>query len=71
MGKNLTVRLSHADGKTLDKAGADLAEALSQYAIVRDIDDGSAQGKRQYDIQLLPLGERMGLTSEDVATLVR
>ena len=70
-GKNLTVRLSHVDGKILEKAGAELAEALSQYTIVHDIDDGSAQGKRQYDIKLLPLGERMGLTSEDVATQVR
>jgi len=70
-GKNLTVRLSHVDGKTLERAGSDLAEALSHYTIVHDIDDGSAQGKRQYDIKLLPLGERMGLTSEDVATQVR
>jgi multidrug efflux pump subunit AcrB len=70
-GKNLTVRLGHADSATLEKAGADLAAALSQYSIVHDIDDGSAQGKRQFDIRLLPLGERMGLTSEDVARQVR
>ncbi len=70
-GKNLTVRLSHTDGKMLESAGAELAEALSQYSIVHDIDDGSAQGKRQYDIQLLPFGERMGLTSEDVAKQIR
>ena len=70
-GKNLTVMLSHTDTKTLEQAGADLAEALSHYAIVHDIDDGSARGKRQFDIQLLPLGDRMGLTSEAVAQQVR
>lgn len=70
-GKNLTVMLSHGDTDTLETAGAELAEALSQYAIVHDIDDGSARGKRQFDIQLLPLGERMGLTSEEVAKQVR
>ncbi len=70
-GKNLTVMLSHTDTKILEDAGADLADSLSNYTIVHDIDDGSARGKRQYDIQLLPLGERMGLTSEDVAKQVR
>ena len=70
-GKNLTVMLSHSDTRILEDAGADLADALADYAIVHDIDDGSARGKRQYDIQLLPLGERMGLSSEDVARQVR
>lgn len=70
-GKNLTVMLSHADTQTLEEAGKDLAGSLSQYAIVHDIDDGSARGKRQFDIQLLPLGERMGLTSESVARQLR
>ena len=70
-GKNLTIRLAHTDTQTLDNAGIDLAKALSQYAIVNDIDDGSEQGKRQFDIQLRPLGERMGLTSQEVANQVR
>ena len=70
-GKNLTVMLSHSDTRILEDAGADLADALADYAIVHDIDDGSARGKRQYDIRLLPLGERMGLSSEDVARQVR
>ena len=35
------------------------------------MDDGSARGKRQYDIQLKPLGERMGLTSQDIGRQVR
>jgi len=70
-GKNLTVMLSHTDTKTLEQAGEELSDALSNYAIVHDIDDGSARGKRQFDIQLLPLGDRMALTSEAVAQQVR
>jgi multidrug efflux pump subunit AcrB len=70
-GKTLTVMLSHGDTQTLEAAGKALADQLAQYAIVHDIDDGSARGKRQFDIQLLPLGERMGLTSQSVARQVR
>ncbi len=70
-GKNLTVMLSHSDTNTLDAAGEALAEQLAQFPIVHDIDDGSARGKRQFDIQLRPLGERMGLTSQSVARQVR
>jgi multidrug efflux pump subunit AcrB len=44
---------------------------LAEFSIVHDIDDGSARGKRQFDIQLRPLGKRMGLTSRAVALQVR
>jgi multidrug efflux pump subunit AcrB len=70
-GKNLTVMLSHRDKEELEKAGKDLAAQLAEFSIVHDIDDGSARGKRQFDIQLRPLGERMGLTSQAVALQVR
>jgi len=70
-GKNLTVSLSHRDRILLDKAGEDLAESLSGYPIVHDIDDGSAKGKKQFDITLSPAGKRMGLTSREVANQIR
>ena len=70
-GKNLTVSLSHRNRKMLDKAGEDLARNLSEYSIVHDIDDGSAKGKKQFDITLSPVGQRMGLTSREVANQVR
>ncbi|WP_419660412.1 MdtB3: multidrug resistance protein, AcrB/AcrD/AcrF family [Desulfosarcina variabilis str. Montpellier] len=70
-GKNLTVMLNHSDTDILDAAGEELAAQLAQFSIVHDIDDGSARGKRQFDIQLKPLGERMGLTSQAVAQQVR
>jgi multidrug efflux pump subunit AcrB len=70
-GKQLTVQLIHSDKNFLDKAGVALAARLEEFPIVHDIDDGSANGKRQFDIRLLPAGERMGLTSREVASQVR
>ena len=70
-GKNLTVSLSHRNKTMLDRAGEDLAQSLSGYSIVHDIDDGSAKGKKQFDITLSPEGRRMGLSSREVANQVR
>jgi multidrug efflux pump subunit AcrB len=70
-GKGLTIQLSHRNKTVLDKAGQDLAARLAEFPIVSDIDDGTAKGKRQYDIKLRTAGERMGLTSKEVATQVR
>ncbi len=70
-GKNLTVSLSHRDKHLLDRAGEDLAKNLSGYPIVHDIDDGSAKGKKQFDITLTSAGKRMGLTSREVANQIR
>jgi len=70
-GKNLTVSLSHRDKDILNLAGEDLAQSLSGYPIVSDIDDGSAKGKKQFDITLSPAGKRMGLTSREVANQIR
>jgi multidrug efflux pump subunit AcrB len=70
-GKGLTVQLSHRDIPVLDAAGETLAEKLAEFPIVHDIDDGSANGKRQFDIQIRPAGVRMGLTSKEVANQIR
>ncbi len=70
-GKNLTVSLSHRDIYMLERAGEDLAKSLSGYSIVHDIDDGSAKGKKQFDITLSTAGKRMGLTSREVANQIR
>ncbi|WP_300462062.1 efflux RND transporter permease subunit [Desulfobacula sp.] len=70
-GKNLTVSLSHRNKAYLDRAGEDLAQSLSEYPIVHDIDDGSAKGKKQFDITVSPAGKQMGLTSREVANQIR
>lgn len=70
-GKALTVRLSHPDKDILEQAGEELAKKLDGYQGVSDIDDGSASGKRQIDLTILPAGKRMGLTSREIANQVR
>lgn len=70
-GKGLTIQLSHRDTRVLDRAGEELADELANFAGVSDIDDGSAQGKRQYDVKLTPLGEALGISSREVASQIR
>ncbi len=70
-GKDLTVQLAHKDTDVLEKAGIELAEKLSGFSGVHDIDDGTAEGKEQFDVHLLPAGERIGLTSREIANQVR
>ncbi|MFO7752635.1 MAG: efflux RND transporter permease subunit [Desulfobacteraceae bacterium] len=70
-GKGLTVRLSHPDKEILETAGAEIADKIADYDGVSDVDDGSARGKRQLDIRILPAGLRMGLTSREIGRQVR
>ena len=70
-GKGVTIQLNHQDNAVLRKAAAELAERIAVMRGVSDIDDGSARGKRQFDIKLLPAGESSGLTSQQVATQIR
>ncbi|MDD3343547.1 MAG: efflux RND transporter permease subunit [Sulfurospirillaceae bacterium] len=67
----LTVELSHRDTTLLDHASTDLAEMLKTFTITKDVDDGTSSGKRQVDFELLPLGQKLGLTAYDVARQVR
>ena len=70
-GKGLTIGLSHRNADILNRAGEDLAGRLGEYPMISDIDDGSARGKRQFDITLTPAGLRMGLTPETIAAKIR
>ncbi|VEN75390.1 MdtB: multidrug resistance protein, AcrB/AcrD/AcrF family [Candidatus Desulfarcum epimagneticum] len=70
-GRGLSIQLSHRNKDILERAGAALAEKIEEYPMAQDIDDGSARGKRQRDIRLMPAGERMGLTSREVAAQLR
>lgn len=70
-GANLTIQLSHHNKETLDKAAEYLASALHDYQETADIDDGSAQGKRQFDFSMTDLGYTLGLTPTDVGRQVR
>lgn len=70
-GAALTIELSHNDTNTLDQVAVQLAESLKDFPSTKDIDDGSAQGKKQYDFKMKDLGYTLGLTTADVARQVR
>lgn len=70
-GAALTVELSHADTAVLDLAASGLAAALREFPNVKDIDDGQAQGKRQFGFTMKPLGQTLGFNAQDVGRQVR
>ncbi|HUW83494.1 MAG TPA: efflux RND transporter permease subunit [Phycisphaerae bacterium] len=70
-GVSLTVELAHRDIAVLDRASTALAEALAQFANVKDIDDGYTPGKQQLDYKMLPEGRSLRLTAGDVARQLR
>jgi multidrug efflux pump subunit AcrB len=70
-GAGLTIQLSHKDIDVLEKASTDLAAELSNYPLVKDIDDGFQPGKEQLDFKIKPEGKSLGLTAQNVARQVR
>jgi multidrug efflux pump subunit AcrB len=67
----INVELTHPDPRTLESAASSLADALRNYTGVIDVDDGYAQGKRQFDFTLKPRGRSLGLTSREVGRQIR
>lgn len=70
-GAALTVELSHSDTAVLDAAAQQLAVALADFPNTKDIDDGAAQGKKQFNFRMTELGHTLGMTTETVARQVR
>ena len=68
---SLTVDLSHRSMAVLEAASSELAEALSAYPMVRDIDDGFTPGKPQIDFSINAEGRSLGLTSSEIARQIR
>ena len=70
-GLPIDIRLSHPDPNTLELAADRLAQALSSFAGVRDIDNGFAPGKEQLDFTLTPEARALGITEIGLARQVR
>lgn len=68
---SMAIEISHIDEEVLKNASAYLAEALSDISGVKDIDDGFTMGKKEFEIELLPLAHTLGITSSDVASQIR
>ncbi|MGR9115993.1 MAG: efflux RND transporter permease subunit [Gammaproteobacteria bacterium] len=70
-GSAITIELNHRNIDTLEQASRQLADALSAYPMVNDVDDGFSVGKEQLDFKLLPECKSLGLTAQSVARQVR
>jgi multidrug efflux pump subunit AcrB len=70
-GLALSVQLSHQRMEVLEKASAELAEALGDYPNVSDVDDGFSPGKPQIDFRLKPAAQSVGLTAREIARQLR
>ncbi len=70
-GSGLTVRLSHRDTATLEKAAEELGNILATYNGVSDVDYGTSRTLRQFDVRLTPLAEQLGFTAQEVSRQLR
>jgi multidrug efflux pump subunit AcrB len=70
-GSAISVELTHQRMDLLEKASAELADALRFYSNVTDIDDGFSPGKQQIDFTVKPEARSLGLDAREVARQVR
>ncbi len=70
-GGPITVELSHRDIGVLQSASRELADYISTYPRVKDVDDGFQLGKEQLDFAIKPEGKSLGLNASSVARQVR
>jgi multidrug efflux pump subunit AcrB len=70
-GAPIDVELSHRDIQVLEAASTRLAQRLSEYAGVYQIDSGFSEGKEQLDFKLKPGARALGISELDVARQLR
>lgn len=70
-GPKVSVELSHRNVETLERAAAEVAARLEQFASVNDVDDGYSPGKVQLDFKVSDEGRALGLDAAEVARQVR
>jgi multidrug efflux pump subunit AcrB len=63
--------LAHQDSNVLEEAVASLKVNFESMGGVYEIQDSNSIGKRQFDINLTPVGEAAGLTPTDIARQLR
>jgi multidrug efflux pump subunit AcrB len=70
-GPSLSVELNHPQIAALERAARDLAGRLKALGPVRDVDDGTGDGKPQLDITLTEEARALGLTAAEIGRQVR
>ena len=70
-GAGLTLQLAHSDSRALEAAATRLADELTEFDGLTDIDSGLADGKPQLELRLSAEGLTLGLTGADLAAQLR
>lgn len=70
-GAPVSIQLSHRNTAVLEQAAGALAQRLTTYEGIFDIDDGFQIGKPQIDLKLKPAAEGLGLNEVELASQVR
>jgi len=63
--------VAHADIPTLEQISGEVARHLASFAGVKDVDDGIAQGKPQWNFTLTAEGANAGLTVAEIGDQLR
>jgi multidrug efflux pump subunit AcrB len=71
MGKAIDIQLQSSDIDALRKAALRVRAELAEYPGVTDIADSFRAGKQELKLDILPSGEALGLTLNDLARQVR
>ena len=71
VGESINIKLQGRDVDQLRDSAARIRAKLAEYPGVVDISDSFRAGKREMKLSILPTGEALGLTLEDVARQVR
>ena len=67
----LDIQLMHRSRPILETAAAELAEILTGYAGVTDVDDGVSRGKPQLSLTVKPEARSLGINATDLARQLR
>jgi len=70
-GNEIDVQLTHRDMRILERAAGELAESLTGYAGVTDINDGFADGKPQLNFTIRPEAQSLGITALELGRQMR
>ncbi len=70
-GAAVDVQLSHTDTAVLERAAAELAEALGAYDELYNVENGFSAGKPRFDYDPLPSAESLGLSTGEVGRQLR
>jgi len=70
-GRDIEIRLGGAGPERLKQAALDLSQALTAVPGVESVEDDMPYGQQQLVFRLLPYGEALGLTVDEVAKQLR